>query len=454
MSAPNAALEYARKHREQHLEELREVLRIPSISTLRENAPDLLRNAQWLQTEFKKRGLERVEIIPTEGHPVVYGEWLGAPGRPTVLIYGHYDVQPVDPLNEWVSGPFEADIRDDYVFARGASDMKGQIYAAVKAVECLQSQGALPVNVKIIIEGEEEIGSPNLAAFIDKHKEKLACDVVLNCDSFIQDKDTPSIVYSLRGLSYFEISVQTHAKDLHSGMIGGSVRNPIHVLCEVLAGMHDAEGRVTVPGFYDAVRPLDEEERAVLAKVPYSDERWLEISGSHGLFGEPGYTTTERIGARPTLEINGIWGGFTAEGAKTVLPARAHAKVSCRLVADQKGEDIEKCLAEYLKSAMPDECMWSLHTHSHGQGALMDRKSAYMRAAIDALVETFDKEPLFTRMGGTVPVVGMMQDKLGVDSVMLGFGLPDDGIHGPNERMYIPNYYRGIETYIHFLSKL
>lgn len=454
MSTPEAALDYARNHQQKHLEELREMLRIPSISTLTEHAPDIARNAEWLAKQFHALKFEHVEIIPTAGHPVVYAEWLHAPGRPTVLVYGHYDVQPVDPLNEWESGPFEAAIRGDYVFARGASDMKAQFFAAIKAVEALRSLGDLPVNLKFMIEGEEEIGSPHLEEFIVNHQKKLACDVVLNCDTLIQGPDTPSIVYSLRGLSYFELSVQCHTKDLHSGMYGGSVRNPLHVLCEALAGMHDAEGKVTLPGFYDDVRALDEEERDLLAQAPYSDERWLEITGSHGLYGEKGYTTIERIGARPTLEINGIWGGFTGEGAKTVLPARAFAKISCRLVADQKGEDIEKSLGQYLKEHMPEEVMWALHTHSHGQGAIMNRKSPYMQAAINALKETFGKEPLFTRQGGSVPVVGMMQDKLGVDSVMLGFGLPDDGIHGPNERMYLPNYYRGIETYIHFLSML
>ncbi len=449
-----AALENVRSHRDRHLEEYRALLMIPSVSTLPEHREDVLRTAQWLAGELGRLGMERVELFPTQGHPIVYAESLRAPGRPTMLVYGHYDVQPVDPIDEWVSDPFGAEIRGEYVYARGASDMKGQIFAQLKAIEALAAQGPLPFNIKYLIEGEEEIGSPNLPAFIDAHRELLSCDFVLNCDAGMHAPDVPSIVYALRGLAYFEVEVQGPAKDLHSGMFGGSIRNPIHVLCEVIAGMHDAQGRVTLPGFYDAVRELDADERAQLAQVPHSDDAWRALTGASGLYGEAGYTTVERVGARPTLEINGIIGGFTGQGAKTVLPARASAKISMRLVADQQPDAIEGQLRAYLEARMPDGVSWTLHEHSKGPGAIMDRRSPYMKAALGALKEVFGKEPIFKREGGSVPVVGMMQQRLGVDSIMLGFALPDDGIHGPNERQYLPNFFKGIEAYLRFMLAL
>ncbi len=454
MEGMEAALAYARGQREEHLAEYKELLSIPSISTLPEHREDVRRAAEWLAAQLKQIGMQRVECIPTPGHPLVYAEWMNAPGKPVVLVYGHYDVQPVDPIEEWQSGPFAAEIRGDYIYARGASDMKGQILAQIKAMEALFSQGGFPVNVKYLLEGEEEIGSPNLGGFIETHKELLACGVVLNCDAGIHAPEGPSIVYALRGLAYFELEIQGPSKDLHSGMFGGAVRNPIHVLCELIAGMHDVNGRVTLPGFYDSVRPLDDEERRELARFPFSDEEMLRLTGSPGLFGESGYTTLERIGARPTLEVNGICGGFTGQGAKTVLPARASAKLSMRLVADQKADSIRSLLQRYLEEHMPEGVRWSLHEHSHGPGAIMDRNSPYMKAALAALKATFGVDPIFRREGGSVPVVGIMQDLLGADSIMLGFALPDDGIHGPNERQYLPNFFRGIETYIRFMTGL
>lgn len=454
MGSIEAALAYARKKREEHLADYTALLTIPSISTLPEHRADVLRTAQWLADHLKRLGMQHVECIPTAGHPIVYGEWLNAPGKPVVLVYGHYDVQPVDPIEEWESGPFSAEIRGDYIYARGASDMKGQILAQLKAMEALSTQGNFPVNIKYLLEGEEEIGSPHLSAFIETNKDLLLCDVVLNCDAGIHAPDAPSIVYALRGLAYFEVEVQGPAKDLHSGMFGGSVRNPIHVLCEVIAGMHDAEGRVTLPGFYDAVRPLEEEERRELARFPYSDQEWFNLTGVSALYGESGYSTLERVGARPTLEINGICGGFTGKGAKTVLPARASAKISMRLVADQQPESIRGMLQRYLEEHMPEGVKWSLQEHSHGPGAIMNRNSPYMKTALAALKATFGADPVFRREGGSVPVVGIMQKMLGVDSIMLGFALPDDGIHGPNERQYLPNFFRGIETYIRFMAGL
>ncbi|MCF6283995.1 MAG: dipeptidase [Candidatus Hydrogenedentes bacterium] len=454
MAFLNDALTHARAHKDRHLAEYRELLAMPSISTLPENKADVERTAEWLAQQLRDLRMEKVSIMPTDCHPVVYGEWLKAPGKPTILIYGHYDVQPVDPLDEWESDPFGAEIRGDYVFARGASDMKGQIFAQLKAMESIAAQGDYPVNVKYLLEGEEEIGSPSLPDFIDSHKELLACDAVLNCDSGIQDKDTPAIIYSLRGLAYFELELRSAEKDLHSGMFGGAVRNPLHVMAELVAALHDADGRVTLPGFYEKVRPLADDERELLQRVPYDEAEWLTMAGATACFGEAGYSTVERIGARPTLEVNGMWGGFTGEGAKTVLPARAHAKISARLVADQDPDAIEGQFRVFLEQHVAEGVTWSLHQHSSGPGSTMDRTSIYMKAAGDALETVYGKQPVFRREGGSVPIVGLLQDKLGVDSVMLGFALPDDGIHGPNERQYIPGFYRGIETYIHYLDLL
>jgi acetylornithine deacetylase/succinyl-diaminopimelate desuccinylase-like protein len=454
MSSLDLALGQMGGRREAYLDEYRGFLAIPSISTLPEHRGDVREAAEWLGERLRRLPMTRVEIVPTAGHPIVFAESAKVPGKPTVLVYGHYDVQPVDPLDEWESPPFAGEVRGDYIYARGASDMKGQLFALLKAVEALAEQGPLPVNLKYLLEGEEEIGSPNLAGYINTHRRELACDVVLNCDAGIHAPDTPAITYSLRGLAYFELEVRTLSKDLHSGLFGGSVPNPIHVLCELIAGMHDGQGRVTLPGFYERVRALDDEERGLLAQVPYSDAQWQEMTGARGFFGEAGYSTVERVGARPTLEVNGIWGGFTGEGAKTVLPARASAKISMRLVGDQRCEDIEGQLRAYLEEHAPPEVSWTLHEHSRGPGAVMDRKSPYMRAAADALTQVFGRAPLFKREGGSVPVVGLMQEKLGVDSIMLGFALPDDGIHGPNERQYLPNIFRGMEVYARFLDSV
>ncbi len=453
-AALDSALARARDRRAAHLCEYLELLAIPSVSTSSAHKPDVTRCGQWVAERLRAVGLPRVETFPTPGHAIVYGEWLAAPGKPTVLVYGHYDVQPAVVADGWDTDPFTPTVKGDYVFARGASDMKGQIFAQIKALECITAGGSPPVNIKYLIEGEEEIGSEHLEAFIDTHKDLLRCDVVLNCDACIEGKNQPGITYSLRGLAYFEIMVQGPGLDLHSGRFGGSIRNPVHVLAELIASMHDAKGRVTLPGFYDKVRELDPDERTALAKLPYSDAQWFEMTGSKALYGEEGYTTLERVGARPTLEVNGIWGGYTGEGAKTVLPATARCKFSTRLVADQDWRDIEGQVRAHCKKHLPADIEWKLQVHSGGPGAIMDRKSKYMKAAVISLEEVFNAEVHFTREGGSVPVVGMLQEKLGVDSIMLGFGLPDDQIHGPNERQYLPNFYRGIETYIRFLTKL
>lgn len=448
------SIAYARDNHDRFLNEYREFLRLESVSTLPEHKDDVARTAMWVADQLHLAGVGHVAIMPTDGHPVVYGESKGPEGAPVMLVYGHYDVQPADPLNEWHSPPFEPEIRDDYIYARGASDMKGQIFAHIKAVEALSKQGPLRFTLKYVIEGEEEIGSPHLGAFIDEHRDLLKCDFVCNCDAGIHEKDVPAITYGLRGLAYFELTLRGPGKDLHSGLFGGSVHNPAQALCELIAGMHDADGRVTLPGFYDKVRALDADERAEIARLPYSDDDWKEMTGAPALWGEKGFSTLERIGARPTLEVNGMVSGFTGEGSKTVLPAKAMAKISTRLVADQEPSDVYDQLCAYLKQRCPKTVTWDVTELTHGKGAIMNRKTPAMAAASEALKKVYGKDPIFKREGGSVPIVAMLQDKLGVDSVMLGFALPSDGIHGPNEKQYLPNFFRGIEAYIHFMAGL
>lgn len=447
------ALEFVKSNHDRYLSELNEFLAIPTISTLPEHKADMKRGAEWLARQLSTNlGMQNVAILPTGGHPVVYGESLQASGKPTILVYGHYDVQPVDPVNEWISPPFEPTVRGENLHARGASDMKGQGHAVLKALEALVKSGGIPVNVKMFFEGEEEIGSANLPAFIDEQAKKLKCDVVLNADAHILRPDLPSLVYGLRGLAYFEIWVHGPRNDLHSGGFGGSVHNPAQALCELIAGMHDADGRVTLPGFYDKVRVLSAEERAELARIPYSDENWKEMTGAPQLYGERGFTTLERIGVRPTLEVNGVCSGFIGEGSKTVLPAKAMAKISMRLIPYQDPNEVEKQLREYLRSKALPTITWELKPLSSAPAAIVDRNTAAMRAASAALEETFGVKPVFQLTGGSVPVVSLLKTKLGLDSVLLGFGLPDDNIHGPNEKLHLPTYYRGIETYVRFFQ--
>ncbi len=452
MSNVNHVVEYIKSNHDRHLSELIEFAAIPSISTLPAHKQDMLRAAEWVAAQMRGVGLDNVDIIPTGGHPVVYGEWLGVPGKPTVLIYGHYDVQPVDPLNEWITPPFEPTVRGDEIFARGVSDMKGQVQAFLKALEAWTRQGGLPVNVRVMVEGEEELGSPNLAAFVAQHKEKLKCDMVLNADSMNERPDLPALVYGLRGLAYFEIWVHGPAHDVHSGLFGGSILNPAQALCELIAGMHDENGRVTLPGFYDKVRVLSEQERAELARLPQSDDEWREMTGVRELYGEKGFTTVERLGARPTLEVNGLLSGFVGEGVKTVLPAKAMAKISMRLVPHQDPLEVERQLRAYLERHAPPAVSWELKCTSTAAPALVDRNSPGMRAAAAALEAAFGARPIYKLMGGTVPVVSILQTQLGVDSIQMGFSLPNDNFHGPNEKMYLPNLYRGIEAYALFFD--
>ncbi|HYW00526.1 MAG TPA: dipeptidase [Candidatus Acidoferrum sp.] len=452
MTSVEQVVDFSKRDHDRYLTEFREYLSIPSISTLSEHKPDIQRCGEWIAKQLNGMGFKNVELLPTAGHPVVYGEWLNAPGKPTVVVYGHYDIQPVDPLNEWVSPPFQPSVRGDNIYARGASDMKGQGHAVLKGLEAWLRSGGLPVNVKMFFEGEEEIGSRNLDSFVEKYKSKLKCDFVLNCDSSILKPDVPALVYGLRGITYFELHVYGAKADLHSGLFGGAVHNPAQVLCELIAGMHDANAHITLPNFYDKVRVLSKEERAELATIPISDEAWRKMAGTKLLYGEKGFTTMEQVGARPTLEVNGFLSGFTGEGSKTVLPAKAMAKISMRLVPEQDNRAVEDQLKEYLSKNAPPTVSWELKNLTSDPAVLVDRNTPAMRAAASALQATFGVKPFFLLSGGSVPVVSMMKNRLGVDSVLLGFGLPDDNIHAPNEKQHLPTYYRGIETYIRFFD--
>lgn len=450
-----APLVYAERNRKRALEELKEFLSLPTISTLSEYRADVQRGAEWVSANLRAMGMENVEIMPTgegRGQPLVYADWLNAPHAPTILVYGHFDVQPVDPLSEWLTPPFEPTIIGDTIFARGASDMKSQTHAFMKALEALLKTNSLCVNVKVIVEGEEEVGSPNFGSFLRTHKEKLKCDVVLNADSQMASRNLPSIVYGLRGLCYFELWVHGPAQDLHSGLFGGSIHNPAQVLCDLVSGMHDENGRVTLPQFYEDVRELEPQERDELSRLPITDEGWAASAGVGELWGERGFSTVERTGARPTLEVNGLYAGFIGEGSKTVLPAKAMAKISTRLVPDQRPEKIKDQLEAYLHEHAPDTVRWQVTQLASGEPVLLNRKSPFVQAATNALEKTFGVAPVFQLLGWSVPVTNMLNDELGVDVVVMGFGLADDGTHGPNEHFYLPNYYRGIEAYIRFFE--
>jgi len=450
------ALDYARSHRDEFLAELKEFLTIPSISTQAEHKADIERAAGWLRDKLLDAGFPKAEVMPTAGHPVVYAEWLAAgPDAPTVLVYGHYDVQPPDPLDLWETPPFEPTVVGDDLFARGASDDKGQLYTHVKAAEAFkETRGAPPINVKCIFEGEEEMGSPSLEPFIREHEDLLAADVAVVSDTGILGKETPSIVYGLRGLAYVEVEVTGPDHDLHSGIYGGAVLNPINALCGMIAQLHDEDGRITIPGFYDRVRELSDEERAELAEAPFDREEWLEEAGVSTDWGEPEYTIIERTSVRPTLDANGIWGGYTEPGAKTVLPSKAFAKISMRLVPDQDPTRIGGLFREHFERIAPEGVDVAVSELHGGKPAVVDRDSPAMQAASQAYAEGFGKEPILVRRGGSIPVVATFQEVLGIESVLLGFGLPDDRLHSPNEKFHLPNFYRGIETVIHFMDAL
>jgi len=453
MSNIEPALAYARKNREQAVEDLRQLIRIPSISMTPEHQPDVLRGAEWVAQRLQSLGVEDVQIMPTAGHPVVYGHWRGAGKAPTILVYGHYDVQPVDPLDLWKSDPFEAEQRGENLYGRGASDMKGQLIALLQAFEAVGKAGHAAVNLKFLIEGEEETGSPSLEAFLKANAALFASDACLNIDGSILAPDEPMIVYGVRGLAYFEVHVQAADHDLHSGMFGGAVDNPAIVLSQAIAGLRDANGRATLPGFYDDVRPLSADERQELSRLPQGDDWWLGQTGAPSLYGEQGFTVNERVLARPTLEVNGFLSGFTGVGSKTVLPARAMAKISMRLVPDQTPAKVHRSLETYLKKVMPPSVTWELKQLAHSMPGVAARDSAVVHAASHALEEVWGKRPILGRTGGTIPIVAMVQDILHSDSVLVGFGLPDDNLHAPNEKIHLPTFHRGVEAFIHFLSQ-
>ena len=451
----DTAIQYVRDHREDILSELRQFLALPSISTDPAHKPDIERAASWVAERLRGLGAHDVSIMPTGGHPVVYGLLPAADASAaTVLVYGHYDVQPPDPLDLWESPPFEATVRGENLYARGAADMKGQIVAVLSALRALVETGDVPVNVKFLIEGEEEIGSPHLPPFLEEHRDLLACDFSLNADSGILGPDLPTITYALRGLAAFELRVQGPAHDLHSGVYGGVVHNAANALAELIAGMHDEHGRITLPGFYDKVRPLDEEERAELARLPMDEQFWLEQTGAPALYGEPEFTPVERATVRPTLDVNGIIAGFTGKGVKTVIPSQAVAKITCRLAPDQTPEEVYEQLRRYLEEHAPPTIRWKLDYLAGAYPAITDRHSRWMQALVDAMARVWGKRPLFKREGATVPIVGFMQRILGVDSVMAGFILPDANLHAPNEKLHLPTWYRGIETFVHYFANL
>ncbi len=456
MSNPHKnALEYAHVHRPRFLDELGEWLAIPSISTSAESQADMQKAAEWLAAHLQGLGLANIQLFPPKTHPIVYAEYLEAgPEAPTVLIYGHYDVQPAAPLAAWDSAPFSPTVRGENLYARGATDMKGQVVATLAAVETLIKTGGLPVNVKFMIEGEEEIGSPNLETFIAGNKDLLACDFCLNPDTGMMAPDMPTITYALRGLAYYELRVYGPKQDLHSGVFGGTVHNPGQAICELIAGMHDKNGTITLPGFYDDVRPLDEEERAELARLPRKDNFFTEQTGVPALWGEAEYTPTERVSARPTLEVNGLYSGYIEPGAKTVLPAYAMAKISMRLVPDQDPEKVTEQLKAYLQAHAPDTIRWELVAMTHGSASISDRHSRWVAAMAKAQESAWGVRPVFKREGGSVPVVAQLQEILGIESVNIGCALPGDNMHGPNEKLHLPTFYKGIDALIHFLYNL
>ncbi len=450
------AFEYADSHRGQFLGELKDFLRIPSISTLPEHAGDMRRTAEWVADQLRKIGMETVRIYDTPGHPIVYGAWNGAPGAPTALIYGHYDVQPVDPLDEWKTQPFEPTEQNGNIYARGASDDKGQVFVHLKVIESLMKAhgGKLPINVKFLIEGEEEIASQNLDAFIHSHKDLLQADVTVISDGGILAPNQPSIVYALRGMVYMELEVKAARADLHSGMYGGTVHNPAQALCEIVAALHNPDGSVAVPGFYDKVRPLDEAERKALAQIPYPEEQWQRDTGAPHSWGEAAYTLRERTGARPTLEVNGLLSGFTGKGAKTVLPAKAMAKISCRLVGDQDPYEIEDLVRKHIQVITPPTVTSEVRGINYAYPSTVPINSPAMDAAIAAYERGFGAKPIFMREGGTLPIVATLQQFFHMPVLLVGFGLHDDNAHAPNEKFALDCFYRGITTAIELFERL
>jgi len=442
--------DYQQQHKERFLNELLNLLRIPSISARSEHKQDMATCAEAVKKHLLQAGLDTAEVYETAGHPVVYGEKIIDPAKPTVLVYGHYDVQPADPLNLWNSPPFEPTIKDGKIYARGACDDKGQFFMHVKALETLTATNTLPVNIKFIIEGEEEVGSPQLAGFLKTHINMLKADVVLISDTAMLSMDTPSIDVGVRGLTYIEVEVTGPNRDLHSGVYGGAVANPVTILAHLITSLHDENNHITIPGFYDDVVVATPTEREAMAKAPYNDEEYKADLGVNELWGEKGYTTNERTGIRPTLEVNGMWGGYTGEGAKTVLPSKAYAKISCRLVPNQKSEVMEKLLINHLLAIAPPYVTVKATPHHGGDPYLTPMDSIEYKAAAKAIDTSFGKAPIPVRGGGSIPITALFESVLGCKTVFMGFGLDSDNLHSPNEKYDLFNFYKGIETIPYF----
>lgn len=443
---------YIAGNKDRFLEELLGLLRLPSVSADPAYADSVRQTAESVADYLKKAGADGVEVIATSGHPIVYGEKIIDSTLPTVLVYGHYDVQPPDPLDLWESAPFEPVIKktsihpEGAIFARGSSDDKGQMFMHVKAFEAMMATDTLPCNIKFMIEGEEEVGSDHLGDFCEANREKLACDVILISDTSIIANDTPSITTGLRGLSYMEVEVTGPNRDLHSGVYGGAVANPLNILCKMVASLQDEHNRVTIPGFYDDVEELSAEEREAMNQAPFNAADYMEALGIESLYGEDGYTTLERVSIRPTLDLNGIWGGYTGEGAKTVLPSKASAKISMRLVPNQQSDKITQLFTEHFKSIAPQGVSVKVRAHHGGEPAVTPIDTPEYLAAHKAMEKTFGKAPIPKREGGSIPIVALFEEVLGVKSVLMGFGLDSDALHSPNEHYGLFNFFRGIET--------
>ncbi|MBM3770731.1 MAG: dipeptidase [Acidimicrobiia bacterium] len=438
-------IDFINLHRERYVDELKAFLAIPSVSALSEHRADVTRCAEWCAEEMRRIGLQNVSLKATPGNPVVYGDWLGAPGAPTILFYGHYDVQPVDPLNLWESPPFEATVRDGEIYARGAADDKGQVFMHFKAIEAhLKQAGRLPVNIKVILEGEEEVGSVNLDNFIVQHQAELAADVVVISDSAMFARGVPSICYGLRGLVYCQIDLRGSSTDLHSGVFGGAVANPAFVLAQMISQMKDRGGHIKIPGFYDDVLALAEEERKAWAELPFNERQYKKDFGIPKLAGESDYTTLERTWARPTLEVNGLLSGFTAEGAKTVLPAVAMAKISMRLVPNQDPDKIAQIFEDYVRKLAPKTVELTFTRMHGGKPWMTAYQNPYVQAAARSIERGFGRKPVFTREGGSIPVVSTFQEVLGLPAVLFGVGLPDENAHAPNEKLDLGNFHGGV----------
>lgn len=444
---------YFQNNREQHLNELKELLAIPSISALSEHKADVNRAAAWLEEKLKSAGLEHVEVHQTNGHPIITADYLHAPGKPTILVYGHYDVQPVDPLNLWTTPPFEPDIRDGKLYARGATDDKGQLYLHVKAVEAiLKEEKELPVNIKFCIEGEEEISSASLPPFLDANKEKLATDAIIISDTSLLEPGKPAISTGLRGLCSLEIQINTANTDLHSGTFGGGVPNALHAVVELLATLHDKQGRVAVEGFYTGVPELSSMMREEFAKQNMDEQALKDKLGLESLFGEEGYSFVERTGARPTLELNGVYGGFQGEGTKTVIPKEAHAKITCRLVGDQDPQDILNKIKAHLNSHVPTGATLKITDGEKARAFNIDPTDRVLQVAADAYEKVYGTRALFTKDGGSIPIVETFSRVLGAPVVMMGFGLPDENLHAPDEHFNLENFDKGLLTIVEFLK--